>query len=333
MFSRFPSFVSHCRTMLIAGFTTICAAQPSFAADHLKLKLDWLPSGYHAPIFLGLEKGYYSDAGIDLSIEDGQGSNPALQAAAAGNADVVLANYSTMIQSIASGMDLIGIGGFIQRLPDSILSLEKDPIKSPKDLEGRTMAITPDSASAKLMDAYIKATGVDKSKITFINLKAGQDVQALLSGNATVMVGWIITQAPQLASKAQAAKPLMLSDAGINILGTGFIVSKTYEGQHKELLKRFMTATAKSFADGFKNPEASMDAMIKARPLAEKPLNLVSLKALEPLMHTGRSEGKPFGWTAREDWEQSEDLLQKYFDMKAKVDVAKVYTNAYTEAN
>lgn len=326
------SFGNGCRLAVLAGAIALLGVQSSLAADKMKLKLDWLPSGYHAPLFYGLEKGYYKDQGIDLTIEDGQGTNPALQAVAAGNADIVLANYSTMMQSIAAGMDLIGVGGLIQRLPDSIISLQKKPITSPKDLEGKTIAITPDSASAKLMDAYMKAGGVDKSKVTLINMKAGQDIQALLSGNADAMSGWVFTQAPMIAAKAAIAKPLMISDEDINILGTGFVVSKAYEAKNSDLLKRFMIATEKSYDDAFKHPEAAVDAMIKARPLAERTLNIESLKALEPLMHSARSEGKPFGWTAKEDWEQSQDLLQKYFDMKGKVDVAKVYTNAYVPA-
>lgn len=327
----FRKVASGCRLALVAGAVAILGAQPSLAADKLKLKLDWLPSGYHASVFYGVEKGYYKDAGIDLTIEDGQGTNPALQAVAAGNADIVMANYSTMMQSVAAGMDLIGIGGLIQRLPDSIISLEKKPLKSPKDLEGHTIAITPDSASAKLMDAYMKAAGVDKSKVTMINMKAGQDIQALLSGNADAMTGWIFTQAPTVAAKAAISKPLMISDEGINILGTGFVTTKSFEATHKDLLKRFMAATAKSYETSFKDPEGAIDAMIKARPLVERSLNLASLKALEPLMHSARSEGKPFGWTSKEDWEQSQDLLQKYFDMKGKVDVATVYTNEFVE--
>lgn len=322
----------HRALLMAAGALALLAAGPAFAADALKLKLDWLPSGYHAPIFLGIEKGYYKDAGINLTVEDGQGTNPALQAAAAGNADIVMANYSTMMQSVAAGMDLIGVAGLIQKLPDSIISLEKAPLRTPKDLEGRTIATTPDSASSKLMDAYMKAAGVDRSKVTLVGMKAGQDMQALLGGNADAMTGWVFTQAPAVAEKQPIAKPLMISDLGINILGTGFVTSKSYEKSHKDLIQRFVTATAKSYAEGFKHPEQAVNAMIKARPLAEKKLSVESLKQLEPLMHSDRTQGQPFGWTAKEDWEQSQDLLHKYFDMKRSVDVATVYTNAYTEA-
>src|SRR3979490_3158022 len=69
------------------------------AADELSLRLDYLPQGYHAPLFYGVAKGYYAEQGINLKIADGKGSNASLQAVAAGNDTIVLANYATMAQS------------------------------------------------------------------------------------------------------------------------------------------------------------------------------------------------------------------------------------------
>src|SRR6267154_4992788 len=66
------------------------------AADDLSLRLDYLPQGYHAPLFYGVAKGYYAEQGINLKIADGKGSNASLQAVAAGNNTIVLANYATM---------------------------------------------------------------------------------------------------------------------------------------------------------------------------------------------------------------------------------------------
>lgn len=91
------------RSKLTAGIAGLFLSLSSLTATHaadvkqVTLQLDWLPTGYHGPIFLALQKGYYRDAGIDLKIIDGQGTGPALQAAASGNADIVLANYARMI--------------------------------------------------------------------------------------------------------------------------------------------------------------------------------------------------------------------------------------------
>src|SRR5437870_6337854 len=123
---------------LAAVFATSAPAQPALTS--VSLRLDFLPAGYHAPLFLAVQKGYYREHGIDLQISDGRGSNPSLQSVAAGNDLIVLANYTSMIEGTTRGMPVIGVGGLLQRLPDSIISLQGSGIKTPKDLEGRSMS-------------------------------------------------------------------------------------------------------------------------------------------------------------------------------------------------
>src|SRR4029453_5706466 len=131
------------------------------ALTSVSLRLDYLPAGYHAPLFLAVQRGYYREQGIDLQISDGRGSNPSLQSVAAGNDLIVLANYGTMTEGITKGMPVIGVGGLIQRLPDAVISLKGSGIKTPKDLEGRPMTIPPASAVFKLFAAFVTATGID----------------------------------------------------------------------------------------------------------------------------------------------------------------------------
>jgi NitT/TauT family transport system substrate-binding protein len=328
---------SFCRNFAVGGLSAaiIASVAASASAADLKtvrLQLDWLPTGYHAPIFLALEKGYYKDAGIDLKIIDGQGTNAALQAAASGNADIVLANYATMIQSVASGMDLLAVGGLIQRLPDAIVSLASDPINDPKQLEGTTIATTPGDAAAKLLPAFLQAAKVDASKVTVLSTAPGQTATAVLSGSAKSMPGWSFTDALIVSSKKPIAKPILWSDYGINILGVGFVTAKPYATKNGELVKAFMAATAKGYKDGLADPAAAIAAMVAQRPLIDKDLQLAQLKGFPPFVHSAKSEGKPFGWTSKDDWEQTDSLLKKYFEMKGDVKVATLYSNDYVPA-
>jgi NitT/TauT family transport system substrate-binding protein len=164
------------------------------AADELSLRLDYLPQGYHAPLFYGVAKGYYTDQGINLKIADGKGSNASLQAVAAGNDTVVVANYATMAQSTTQGMPVLAIGGMIQRLPDALIALKGSGIKAPKDLEGRTGSIPATSAVYKLFPAFAQATGIDLKKIKMAQMAAGATHAAVLQGQVDFTTGWAFTQ-------------------------------------------------------------------------------------------------------------------------------------------
>jgi NitT/TauT family transport system substrate-binding protein len=307
-------------------------APAASAADDLSLRLDYLPQGYHAPLFYGVAKGYYTEQGINLKIADGKGSNASLQSVAAGNDTIILANYATMAQSTTQGMPVVAIGGMIQRLPDSIIALKDSGIKSPKDLEGRTGSIPATSAVYKLFPAFARASGVDIKKVKMVQIAAGTSHAALLQGQVDFTTGWAFTQGVQIAKHKPIESPILMADYGLNILGVGFVVTRTTATAKGDALKRFMTATAKAYREGVKDLEGSANAMFAARPETEKDVVLAQFKLLPPFLHSDRTQGKSFGWMAREDWVQTIDILQQYFELAGAVDVDKVFTNEFVPA-
>lgn len=328
-------FSQHTRRTVIAAIFVAAAilggAGTGRAEDTIRLRLDWLPTAYHAPLFYGAKQGFYRAEGINLVIEDGKGTNVALQAVAAGNDEIVLASYTTMIQSSTAGMDVFGIGGLMQRSPDAIVSLQSNPINTPAELVGKTIATTPGSEIAKLLVAFFKATGLDPSKISVINTASGLAPAAVLSGTAQAMTGWSFSDALILNQTKPIAKPILMADYGINVLGLGFVTTKAYATKNSDVLRRFMKATTKSYEDGLKHPKDTIAALVADRPdtapraaLMEEQLGL-----FPQFLHTKRTEEKPFGWTAREDWDQTAQLLRDYFEMTAQVDVGSLYTNDF----
>ena len=304
------------------------ATSAARAADDLTLRLDYLPQGYHAPLFYGLAKGYYTEQGINLKIADGKGSNASLQSVAAGNDAIVLANYATMAQSTTQGMPVVAIGGLIQRLPDAIIALAGSGIKVPKDLEGRTGSIPATSAVYKLFPAFATAAGVDVKKVKMVQIAAGNTHSALLQGQVDFTTGWAFTQGVQIAKHKPIATPILMSDYGLNILGVGFVVTRTTASVKADPLKRFMVAATKAFREGMKDQAAATDAMFAARPESEKDVALEQLKLLAPFLHTDRTKGRPLGFMAREDWMQTIEILQKYFELAGSLDADKLFTNS-----
>jgi NitT/TauT family transport system substrate-binding protein len=318
----------------LVGMGIVVASSPTTrAADDLSLRLDYLPQGYHAPLFYGLAKGYYRAQGIDLKIADGKGSNTSLQAVAAGNDTIVLANYAAMAQSTTQGMPVVAIGGLIQRLPDALIALKGSGIRKPKDLEGKTGSSPPTSAAYKLFPAFALATGIDLNKIKVVPMAAGATHAAVLQGQVDFTTGWAFTQGVQVAKHKPIEEPILMADYGLNILGAGFVVTRTTAQTKADALRRFMAATARAYRDGLNDMQGAADAMSAARPETEQDVLIDQFKLLPPFLHTDRTKDKGFGFMAREDWMQTVDILQKYFELTGAVDIDKVYTNDFVPAD
>lgn len=307
----------------------IGTAAPAAAADNVSLRLDWTAQAYHAPLFYGAAKGYYAEQGINLEIFDGH--NNTLQSLISGNDTIVLSSYATMAQGIAQGMPIIGVGGLMQRLPDAILALEGSGIRTPKDLEGKTGAMSPSSATFKIFPAFASAAGIDINKVKIVQAAPGANLTLLLQGQVDFAASWGFTQGVQVAKTKPIEKPILMADHGITMLSVGFIVTRDAAAQKRDLIQRFMSATAESYREAAKDPEGAVDAMLAKRPTLQKEILLDSYKLFPQYLHTDRTKGRAFGWMAREDWEETVNNLQKYFEVKGTIDIDKLYTNEFIQ--
>jgi NitT/TauT family transport system substrate-binding protein len=313
--------------VLLAATTEPASAQNKLEAA--SLRLDWLASGYHVPFFYALERGFYRDQGIDLTIADGKGSTTTLQVVASGNETFGATNLSTMALGIAKGMPVVAVAALIQKSPDAILSLKDGGIARPKDIEGKRGAFVSTSASTKIFPAFAKAAGINTDKVTKLQIEGSARYSVLLQGNADFVLGWSFTDNFKINKHKPTAEPILFADSGVNILGIGLVVSKETLKQHSSLVKRFLAATVKGIDEAVSNPKAAIDATMKVRPNTDREALADAAMHLKPFLRTKHSENHPYGWMAKEDWEQSKQILVQYLGLSVSISIDSLYTNAY----
>ena len=89
--------------------------------DKVVLLLNWYVYSEHAPFFLGKERGYFDQEGIDLDIQEGRGSGVTVQAVAAGTATFGYADVPTMIKAASKGAPVTAVGVALQTSPMSVM--------------------------------------------------------------------------------------------------------------------------------------------------------------------------------------------------------------------
>src|SRR5436305_6526266 len=150
---------------LCAASLALFAALPAYAADAVSFRLNWYLGGLHVPFYYGKERGIYAAEGIDLTINEGRGSANTVQVVAAGSDTFGLADSSSVILTASKGADVKSVMSLLNTTGFSVVSLAESGIKTPKDLEGRTVAVTPGDPLGQLLQAVCKANNVDCSKI------------------------------------------------------------------------------------------------------------------------------------------------------------------------
>jgi len=263
------------RTAVAGIVLTFAMSSDAMSADDLKVTLNWLPGQASAGIIYADALGYYRDAGINLTIEPGKGSGTTSQLVAAGNTDVGLANGPSAISIAVKGAPVKIIAPIYQAAQWGMISLKDTPIRTPKDLEGKTVAIPPGGADIPLFEAMVTANNLDKSKInivsadaaTYISLLAEKKVDAVSEAPTEVIV--------PLAEQGVEAKILYYKDNGAPLVGLSLIAREDKLKENPDLYKRFVEATLKGYAAVAKDPSAAAEAIVKAYPDAESKKRLV----------------------------------------------------------
>ena len=257
------------RLICIAAALFALAAAPAFAQGKEKvvLLLNWYVYSEHAPFFLGKERGYYDQEGIDLEIQEGRGSGVTVQAVAAGTANFGYADVATMIKAASKGAPVTAVGVALQTSPMSAMGFAEKNIRKPADIKGKTVAVTPGDSMSQVWPLFLKKTGLKESDFKTVSGDAQTKLNAVINNQADLLLGYVMDQAIKLQDAThKPIYPIRFADYGVNMVSSGIIVQKDYLKAKPDVVKRFLRATTKSMEEAAKSPDAAVDAMLKANP-------------------------------------------------------------------
>jgi NitT/TauT family transport system substrate-binding protein len=249
--------------------------------DKVVLLLNWYVYSEHAPFFLGKERGYFDQEGIDLDIQEGRGSGVTVQAVAAGTATFGYADVPTMIKAASKGAPVVAVGVALQTSPMSVMGFADKNIRKPEDIKGKTVAITPGDSMSQIWPLFLKKTNLAEGDFKQVAGDAQTKLNAVINGQADLLLGYVMDQAIKLQDAThKAVYPIRFADYGINMVSSGIIVQKDLLKSKPDLVRRFLRAATRSLEEAAKNPDAAVDAMLKANPRSGvKETALVGMKA------------------------------------------------------
>jgi NitT/TauT family transport system substrate-binding protein len=294
----------------------------------VSFRLNWYLGGLHVPFYYGKEKGYYAAEGIDLTINEGRGSANTVQVVAAGSDTFGLADSSSVIATAAKGADIKSVMSLLNSTGFSVVSLAETGIKSPKDLEGKRLAVSPGDPLGQLFQALAAYNKLDMSKISMVQVDPAAKVVAVLEKKVDALLGGADDQYFLIKQRGVQPAALRYADNGANIVGMTIVTTGDVIKNKPDLVRRFVRATVKSWEESKKNPGAAVDAALKVKPDLNRQSTLEQLMVDIELLDSPNSKGR-IGWGAQADWDQTIDLLRKYRDLSTTQPWTTFHTNEF----
>ncbi|CAG1001307.1 Riboflavin-binding protein RibY [Burkholderiales bacterium] len=312
----------------VVAAVALLATVGAFAQDKVSFRLNWYLGGLHVPFYYGKDRGFYAAEGIDLTINEGRGSANTVQVVAAGSDTFGLADSSSVVLTASKGADVKSVMSLLNTTGFSVVSLAEAPIRTPKDLVGKKVAVSPGDPLGQLLQAVCKANDVDCGRISLVQVDPAAKVVAVLEKKADALLGGADDQFFLIKYKGATPHAMRYADYGANIVGMTIMTSSDTIARKPDLVRRFVRATVRSWEEAKKNPGAAVDAAMKAKPDLNRQSTLDQLMVDIDLLDSQASKGR-IGWGAQADWDQTLAILRNYRELKTDKPWTAFHTNEF----
>lgn len=326
---RFLNHSALAAGVLAAPFVSL-RARAAGSLKPVSMTLDWVYEGPNVGFLIAHDKGYYRDAGLDVSITPGKGSGNTAQLVANKGTQIGFADGYAASNGISKGMNIKTIGSVFRRNPAAIMSLESSGIKSPKDLEGRSLAMIAGSGQFQQWPAFVKGAGLDASKITIVNLAPPSLGPALISGKVDAIGAYVQSYLPIIEIQGKKrARVDWFADYGVNVVSNGIIAHNDLIKSDPELLRAFLPASIKGFLYGRQHPDEAAATVKKYSETVNVDIIKGEFEVSWKTWVTPNTKSKPLCWGSKDDWTAAIAVLKQYGGVTAPLTPDQVFTNEF----
>lgn len=313
--------------LLLAATLAVYAGLAS-AQDAVSLRLNWYLGGLHVPFYYGKDMGFFKQEGIDLTINEGRGSGNTVQVVAAGSDTFGMADSTSLITTASKGADVKSVMSLLNSTGFAVVSLASTGIKTPKDLEGKSFAVSPGDPLGQLFRALAAHNKLDMSKIRFVQVDPAAKVVSVLEKKVDALLGGADDQYFLIKYKGQEPAALRYADHGANIVGMTIMTTGNTIKTKPDLVRRFVKAAVRSWEEAKKNPNAAVDSAMKVKSDLNRQSTMDQMMVDFELLDSSNSKGR-IGMGAQVDWDQTLSLLKQYRDLDTKDPWTTFHTNEF----
>ncbi|HUR87249.1 MAG TPA: ABC transporter substrate-binding protein [Solirubrobacteraceae bacterium] len=272
--------------------------------ERVDLVLDFFPNADHAGIYAAIGADEFSNVALDVRPRTPSDPAAPLKLVAAGRADLAISYEPELLLARAKGAKLVSIGALVQKPLTSLISIGKDPIREPAQLQDKKVG----TAGIPYQDAYLKTilkqAGVAEAGVKSINVGFNL-VPALVSERVDAVLGmfWNV-EGVELARQKRDPRILRMDQIGVPTYNELVVVAREEDVRSRgPLLRRFMRALARGHQKLRSDIDAGVGPLVKANPDLKRPLQRAQVKATMPVFFPADKD-KPFGFQDPDEWQR-----------------------------
>ena len=252
----------------LAGLLLVGLGLPARAADKVTLQLKWVTQAQFAGYYVAKEKGFYSEAGLDVTIKAGGPDIAPPQVIAGGGADIIIDWMPSALAAREKGVPLVNVAQPFKRSGMMLTCRAETGVKTPEDLKGRTLGVWFYGNEYPFLSWMAKLNiKTDGSAGGVKVLKQGFNVDPILQKQADCISTMTYNEYWQIIDAGIPADKLVVfkyEDQGVATMEDGLyaLEGKLKDPKFVETLGRFVKASMKGWDYARANPQEAVKIVL-----------------------------------------------------------------------
>ncbi|MEM7718493.1 MAG: ABC transporter substrate-binding protein [Pseudomonadota bacterium] len=264
------------------------------AQTPVNFQLSWLHSAQFAGSYIAQDRGWWSEAGLDVSLQPGGPNAPVEPPVVSGTALVGISAADYTAAAVEEGAPFRIIGVAMQKNPFVITSLPANPVNAPVDLEGKRIGMA--LANTPVLQALCTLNDVDIDKIEIVPTQ--YSAQPLIAGEVDCLLSWETDLPVAMTLQGVDNQTMLMADHGYAVHSQTYIATEDSLANRRADLVALMSGEIRGWEAYREDTDAAAELTLQMYPDSGLDLETQKLQAARQvgLMFSDLTDANGFGW-------------------------------------
>ncbi|KQB97409.1 hypothetical protein AL073_00165 [Loktanella sp. 1ANDIMAR09] len=320
-----------------AALTLLAGAVPAFAdMTDIRFTLGWKTQGSDAPFLLALNNGYFADEGLNVTIDQGEGSAATVTRIMGGAYDAGFGDINAIIQNAAArpGEAPVMVYQLWNRPPFAIVTPKSAGIETPADFEGKRLGGAQGTPTTRLFPVFAELNGIDLEKVAQESMAPNLQEPMMIRGD--IDGAFVFTSTSWFNLIANRQDPandynwFNFEDYGMDLYSNGLMVSRELLAGNPEAVAGLVRAVNKATMEVAANQDSSVEAIMAFDNLIDPELERARLEfALTNLMNAPEVSEIGMGDLVDERLTRSIEIVAKGYGLDRLPEASEIFDRSF----